>query len=52
MVKCDKCGKEFDGYYNWDKYVYRRGDKIYCSWSCFRAATKNKKKNNYITTNR
>lgn len=50
MAKCSKCGKEFDGYYNWDAYVYRKGEKIYCSWKCYREDTKHRKtKNNFAT---
>lgn len=42
---CNKCGKEFPVLYL-NQYVYKRGAKYFCSWSCMRKFDKEKEKMN------
>ena len=39
--KCRKCGKEI---FPTPQWIYKRGSKYYCSWTCYRKATVNKAK--------
>lgn len=35
---CRLCGKHFIAMYP-ELYVYKKGNKFYCSWTCYRKAT-------------
>lgn len=44
-MMCNECGKEFPLLYP-TKYVYKRGAKYFCSWTCMRHFDKEKEKMN------
>lgn len=33
--KCSNCGKYIENIYDFSEYVYRKGFKFFCSWSCY-----------------
>ena len=41
MRKCPSCGKEI---YPTPDWVYKRNNKVYCSWKCFNKCKKDKPK--------
>lgn len=41
---CEECKNKIKTFlYNMDEYVYRRGDKIFCGWTCLRKYEKKQK---------
>ena len=38
---CPECGKVF---YPTKEWVYKRGEKVFCSWTCYRAPEKRRKR--------